>query len=337
MATRSGNIDRPNLSAADLAAEVSRLEALFNGALGSKELIQAKQAADLLKAEMSRGPLATLLLDADGNAQLALLRAQSHVAADQARRHVRDDGREPLWRAEKIVKLLFIPLVLGVLIPALVNFATAQQQLNLFREQKAIDAARAQADVLLGQLSSLVIKTRELKDAVAYFGVEGMIPADHAGRLNLKAVELEQQFRAAVGLHSFDAVPEVREAQLIAFYELRALQDCLRKSAGETPSGKWRRDVAASDQKLLATATSDEPCSSNFNAAAFETFAGTVNRAIEEPYRRLALPASENVRDRNANCPSIAIRRPSWQPEKNTKRKASSTRRKVRSRKASAR
>jgi len=220
-----------SFNAADYAAEISRLE-VITGATGKPEhpLLGAGQDASLLEKEMTSGPLAELLRDSDGNANLALLRAKARLAAYNARSEIEARQSAPPWLGP-VVKFLIVPLLLGVIVPPLVNLFTARQQLNLFREQKSLETNRSQAELLLGRLAALTIRARDLKGSVEYFEALGLSPAQ-ANRLYNKTHEFEQDYRLAVQLHHFDSYPDLLKAERAAYYELRALQDCLLKASG---------------------------------------------------------------------------------------------------------
>lgn len=266
--------------AAELAAEISRLETFVDARSGSeRHLLGSGLTSSLIEREMRRGPLADLLNDVEGNPQLALLNAKSRLAAYDARVAVETAAGNPPW-LKTLVLAVLAPLILGILIPPMVNLLTARQQLNLFREQKSLEASRKQADLLLGQLSSLVVTARELKDSVAYFEVEGLSQGQ-ADRLYRKAVELEQDFRLAVQLHNFDDFPDLHRAELLAFYEVRALEDCLYKAAGRRPSEDWRGDIDKGAGDLLRAVTSSSPCGENFDSGSFESLTSAVNSSID--------------------------------------------------------
>jgi hypothetical protein len=281
MQTSKRSDDLSSSKAAELAAEISRLETFAGTNSGSERHLLGSNPSNssLLEKEMRRGPLAPLLEDADGSPQLALLNAKSQLAAYNARVAIENAAGPPPW-LKTLVLALIAPLILGILIPPIVNLVTARQQLNLFREQKSLEASRKQADLLLSQLSGLVVKARELKDSVDYFEVEGLSQGQ-ADRLYRKAVELEQAFRLAVQLHSFDSFPDLHKAEFLAFYEVRALEDCLYGAAGRRPSQAWRRSIGKDEVDLVRAVTSAAPCGENFDFGLFESLTSAVNSSID--------------------------------------------------------
>ena len=267
------------LRAANLAAEISRIETL---AESGQALLSPEAGSSLLKKETLKGPLSRFLRE-DENPRLALLRAKAELAAFNAKGKVLQAA--PRWLST-LVLVLIVPLALAVLAPPIVNYVTARQQLELFQQQKSVEAKRSQADILLGQLASMSVKARELKSDVIYFEERNQLGEGMGPALHNKSVELEQEYRLAVQLHDFESVPTIRYQELSCYYELRALQDCLMKSYGRQPSRAWREQaskvVVDSEQRNeLMQAASDEPlCGVNFNAGAFNSFTLAVDGEI---------------------------------------------------------
>ena len=254
-----------NDSAVDLAAEIARLEALFGPEGAMPALPAASESPSVtLAGEIRRGPLARLLEETDRTGQLALRKAKAVLAAHDARQ-ARRRSRYPPWMG--LVLTAVISLILGIAVPPWLNLVTSRH-----------DAVRKQADVLLVQLSNLVIRARELQNRVGFAEERGLIKAQ-ADRLRREAVELEQSFGAATQLHDFRGVADLRSAELRAFFEIRALQDCLETAEGKTPKATWRQ-IPEVDPRLLAGASSQPPCAAAFDVAAFDDFTNAVDAEI---------------------------------------------------------
>jgi hypothetical protein len=290
---RNQGEEASSFNAADYAAEISRLE-VITSATGESEqrLLGSGREGSLLEKEMRSGPLAELLQESHGDANLALLRAKARLAAYNARTDIETRRSAPPWLSQ-VLKLLVLPLLLGVIVPPLVNLFTVRQQLDLFREQKSFETKRSQADLLLGQLASLTIRARELKGSVDYFEVPELSQGQ-ANRLYNKAVELEQDFRLAVQLHHFNSYPALHQAERSAYYELRALQDCLLKAPGRPPSASWRQGTEkVSNDEMRRAITSDKPCGDNFNTDAFGSLTSAVNHEIASRIGGSLFPPSD--------------------------------------------
>src|SRR5436305_4770755 len=159
---------------AGYAAEISRLETLMGTASDSTRQLLLPGEEPLLDREILRGPLSGLLKEADGDPRRALLLAKARVAAHRTRAEVEGERLAPPWLRFSL-KVLIVPLLLGILIPSIVKLLTARQELALFREQKSYEAMRTQGERLLGQLAKLAIQARELRRDVDYYetGTEG--------------------------------------------------------------------------------------------------------------------------------------------------------------------
>lgn len=275
---RKKNSAPSGFSPASYAAEISRLETLIGaGVVSETFLANSGEEESPLQKEMGQGPLADLLKESEDNPALALLKAKAQLAAYNARLGVETGEGNPPW-LRTLTIVLVIPLTIGILAPSIVSLIATQQQLKLFQEQKSIESTRKQADLLLSQMASLIVRARELKDSVDYFEVEGLSPGQ-ADRLYRKAVELEHDFRSAVQFHNFDSFSDLRDAELLTYYELKSFQDCLYKEAGRDPSESWRSGLNDGDN-LLRAVTSEKPCGDNFDTKAFESLTTTINNNI---------------------------------------------------------
>lgn len=285
------------LAAAEIAAEVRRLETMMYPGGDSTPRLLGDGEAKSIEREINEGPLSAFVHGADDDPQLAFLRAKAHLAAYVARSEILKRTSAPPW-LRYVLSMLLIPILLGVLVPPIVNLLTARQELKLYQEQRAFEAKRKQADVLLGHLAGIGVRARELKSSISYFETGGLSEGQ-AARLHGKSVELEQDYRLAVQLHHFDLVPAIRAAEMQAYSELRALQDCLLRASGRKPSADWRGVVmaAVNDSKLAEdlekSSTSDPPCGDNFNANSFYSFTSAVDSEISRRIGGSLFPAVE--------------------------------------------
>ena len=256
-------------SAATLAAEIARLETLLAAF--------PEENPRFLATEVRLSPLQEYLREDDGErgGELALFRAKARLAAHDTRVSRRLlVTRTPPWLTAVLLSLIF-PILLAIL----ASFVNSNRQLALYREQTSHDAMRKQADLLLVQLSSIVVDATQLRDDVAF--EEGSKPHEgQAEALKGTARRLHNDFAATVRLHAFDAYPELQKSQFRAYYEISALIDCLDRRVGREPSDEWRN--AEKDQEVLRDATSDVPCTGNFDVNAFERFKDAVKQNVDQ-------------------------------------------------------
>jgi len=296
MTLRRGEEPVDAVDVAEIAAELRRLEALTAEDGIRTDCLLGDGSTGSLDEEVRAGVLARFVGSADENPRVALRCANAYLAGYSAREEILTRTSVPPW-LRYVVKLLLLPVLLGVLVSPIVNFLTARQELQLFQEQRAFDGKQKQAEVLLGSLGRLGVTARELKSSVGYFEASGLTEGQ-AARLYGKAVELEQEYRLAVQLHHFESLPAIREAELYAYSELRALHDCLLSESGRAPVEGWREAVAESlkdpdlIEKLRMSSTAEPPCGENFDANAFYSFTGAVDSEISRRIGGSLFPAS---------------------------------------------
>ncbi len=223
-------------------------------------------------------------MQAQAVAMQAAIQAMQMAQADEA-------GRAPRWLKPLLI-LLAAPIIVGVLVPPLVNLLTARQQLKLFTEQKALDSTRAQADVLVGRLSALAIKARQLRDDIANVEITGGLSQAQAERLSTQAVDLEQDFRASVMVHDFKPIPELRGAEIAAWSQVRALEDCLDRAANGNPPEDWKQSLTPEEVKSLPAGIGQAPCAEHFDAGKYEALASAVNTQIAKQIGGALFPAA---------------------------------------------
>ena len=254
--------------------------------LQTHEALRTAQTLQALKAEQA---VQAAAMQAQAAAMQASLQAMQRAQADEA-------GRAPRWLRPLLV-LLAAPIVVGVLVPPLVNLFTARQQLKLFTEQKALDSARTQADLLVGRLSALAIKARQARDDIANVEITGSLSQGQAERLSTQAIDLEQDFRASVMVHDFKPIPELRRAEIAAWSEVRALEDCLDRAANRNPPEDWKRSLTPGEAKSLPTRIGQAPCAEHFDAGKFEALTSAVNAQIAKQIGGALFPeATSNVK-----------------------------------------
>jgi len=272
MTPRLQSAELSDEDAAILAAEIARLATLFGSDLSNQEPTSSSRPK--LREEIRKGPLSKFLAeDDDSTGQLALRRAKAELAAHDARaarrRPLQAPSRPP-WLIS-VLTALVVPLILAIA----AHFFASYQQLKLFREE----ARRRQADVLLGQLASVVTEATHLKDWVIREETYGLSPLQ-ADLSREKAIELEQSFNAAVQLHNFEAFPDLNKADERAASEIRALQDCLQAAAGRPVKAEWRTKWKIPPD-VDEAATSASPCGKNFSVEALSDFTTAVNQTID--------------------------------------------------------
>jgi hypothetical protein len=252
----------------EVAAEIARLEALFGkNPIVDGALIPGQESpfALTLAAEIRKGPVADFLEPNVATDRLALLHAKALLAAHDERK-ARKRFRYP-WLIP-VFTFIVAPVVVGIVAPQWVHHLSVKH-----------DAVRRQADMLLVQLSTMVVRARELQSDVARAEQIG-INEDVADHLRGKAVEVEKSFLSAVQLHDFEGVAKLREAELRPYFELRALQECLQRAVKQTPNVGWRNDYK-NYGALLVAASAAPPCATEFDVTAFDDFTTAVNIEIE--------------------------------------------------------
>ena len=142
-----------------------------------------------------------------------------------------------------------------------------------------------------------MITARKIKSDVDYHEVGGLNEGQ-VDRLYNETVQLEQDFRMALQLHHFESIPSIRDPETMAYYELRALQECLLKASGRGSDLSWReriweevpdREMAG---RILEAAVVSAPCGGNFHAGAFQALVSAIDVEVAKRLGGALFPVS---------------------------------------------